>query len=162
MQHDTSPYNIFIGGKENRVICSGLYLRYSKMRYIKFYQKFNRFAMKCFMDEALRFFKHCAKTCIIDNTNLAVLYGTGPRAVFNPEMVNFSKNYGFEWKAHEVRHSDRKAGTERNFWTTETNFIPGRSFTDIEDLNKQAFEWATERYAKRPLKQNLFPSRPSR
>ncbi len=158
MQHDTSPYNIFIGGKENRVICSGLYLRYSKMRYIKFYQKFNRFAMKCFMDEALRFFGHCAKTCIIDNTNLAVLYGTGPRAVFNPEMVNFSKNYGFEWKAHEVRHSDRKAGTERNFWTTETNFIPGRSFTDIEDLNKQAFEWATERYAKRPqAKTKLIP-----
>jgi hypothetical protein len=72
--------------------------------------------------------------------------------------VNFSKNYGFEWKAHEIGHSDRKAGTERNFWTVETNFLPGRSFADIEDLNAQAFEWATERYAKRPQsKTGLIP-----
>src|SRR4030042_5179786 len=38
MQHDTSPYNVKIGGKETPVICSGLYLRYSKMRYIRFYR----------------------------------------------------------------------------------------------------------------------------
>jgi transposase len=158
MQHDTSLYKVKIGGKETPVICSGLYLRYSKMRYIRFYRRFNRFTMKCFMDEALRFFGYCAKICVIDNTSLAIWYGTGPRAVFAPEMVNFSKNYGFEWKAHEVGHSDRKAGKERNFWTVETNFLPGRTFADIEDLNAQAFEWATQRYAKRPQsKTGLIP-----
>lgn len=158
MQHDTSPYNVRIGGKETPIICSGLYLRYSKMRYIRFYRRFNRFIMKCFFDEALRFFGYCAKTCIIDNTSLAIWYGTGPRAVFAPEMMNFSKNYGFEWKAHEIGHSDRKAGKERNFWTVETNFLPGRSFTDMEDLNTQAFEWATQRFAKRPQsKTGLIP-----
>ncbi len=158
MQHDTSPYKVKIGGKEMGIICSGLYLRYSKMRYIKFHLRFNRFIMKCFFDEALRFWGYCAKICIIDNTNLAIWYGTGPRAVFSPEMVNFSRNYGFDWKAHEVGHSDRKGGKERDFWTVETNFLPGRSFADIEDLNKQAFEWATERYAKRPQsKTGLIP-----
>ncbi len=158
MQHDTSPYKVRIGGKETSVIGSGLYLRYSKMRYVRFYRRFNRFTMKCFMDEALRFWGCCAKTCVIDNTSLAIWYGTGPRAVFAPEMVNFSKNYGFEWKAHEVGHSDRKAGVERSFWTVETNFLPGRTFADIEDLNAQAFEWATQRYAKRPQsKTGLIP-----
>jgi len=158
MQHDTSPYRVKIGGKEMPVIGSGLYLRYSKMRYIRFYRRFNRFTMKCFMDEALRFFGYCAKICIIDNTSLAIWYGTGPRAVFSPEMAGFSKNYGFEWKAHEVGHSDRKAGKERDFWTVETNFLPGRAFADIEDLNAQAFEWATQRYAKRPQsKTGLIP-----
>ena len=133
------------------VILSGLYLRYSKMRYIKFYPHFNRFKMKCFLYEALRFWGYSARVCVIDNTNLAVLSGTGRDALFNPEMTAFARPYGFKWLAHEKGHSNRKAGTERNFWTVETNFFPGRTFESIEDLNTQAFEWATSHYARRPL-----------
>ena len=114
--------------------------------------------MKCFFHEALRFFAYTAKTCIIDNTNLAVLYGTGERAVFHPEMVAFSGNYGFQWKAHRIRLANRKAGKERNFFTLETNFFPGRTFSDLEDLNRKAFEWATGRFASRPQpKTRLIP-----
>jgi hypothetical protein len=158
MQHDTSPYRIKIGGKDTRAIASGLYLRYSKMRYVQFYPYFNRFMMKCFFYNALMFWKYSATRCVIDNTNLAVLHGTGREAVFNPEMIMFARPYGFEWKAHEINHPNRKAGIERSFYTIETNFFPGRSFESWEDLNKQAFEWATERYAKRPHSQTkLIP-----
>jgi transposase len=158
MQQDTSPYTIKIGGKFTKVICSGLYLRYSKMRYIRFYLSFNRFKMKCFFHEALTFWGYSAKKCIIDNTNLAVLHGTGLRAVFHPAMESFAKNYGFQWLAHEVGHANRKAGGERNFWTVETNFFPGRGFKDLADLNRQALQWSTERYARRPLsKTKLIP-----
>ncbi len=150
MQHDTSGYTLKLGGERRRVICSGLYLRFSKMRYVKFYTRFNRFRMKCFFHEALRFFGYTDKTCIIDNTNLAVLYGTGERAVFHPEMLAFAKGYGFQWKAHRIRQSNRKAGKERNFFTLETNFFPGRRFADLDDLNRQAFDWATRRFADRP------------
>lgn len=159
MQHDTSEHWITIGTTRHKLICSGLYLRYSKMRYIKYYHRFNRFTMKCFMDEALRFFKYSARVCIIDNTSLAIDYGSGRRAVFSNEMVVFTKNYGFEWYAHEINHSNRKAGKERNFRTVETNFVPGRKFCSLADLNKQAFEWATQRYANRPQsKTGLIPS----
>ena len=151
MQHDTSPCRVEIGGRFMAVILSGLYLRFSKIRYIKFYPHFNRFRMKCFFHEALRFWGFCARICIIDNTNLAVLRGTGKDAVFHPEMTAFAKPYGFTWMAHEKGHANRKAGKERNFWTVETNFLPGRSFESIEDLNRQAYEWATSYYARRPL-----------
>jgi len=152
MQHDTSPYRLMIGDKQVKVIASGLYLRYSKMRYVKFYLTFNRFKMKCFFHEALTYWGYAAKRTVIDNTNLAVLHGTGKDAVFNPEMVSFADRYGFHWLAHELGHSNRKAGKERNFWTLETNFFPGRSFKNIGDLNTQAFDWATVRYAKRPVR----------
>lgn len=159
MQHDTSPYTIKIGGRPVSVICSGLYLRYCKMRYIKFYPSFNRFKMKCFFYEALTHLGYSADTCVIDNTNLAILHGTGKDAVFNPEMISFAKPYGFSWLAHEKGHSNRKAGKERNFWTIETNFFPGRTFESIEDLNSQGFSWATERYARRPQsKTRLIPT----
>ena len=80
MQQDTSSYIVTVGGKKMRVIASGLYFRYSKMRYVKFYHSYDRFAMKCFFFEALIYFGYSAKTCIIDNTNLAVASGTGERA----------------------------------------------------------------------------------
>jgi transposase len=160
MQHDTSSFTVTLNGKKQTVICSGLYLRYSKMRYIKFYRRFNRFDMKCFLHEALTFWGYCARTCIIDNTSLAVWYGSGSRAVFSPEMVAFAKNYGFTWYAHEISHANRKAGKERNFNTVNTNFVPGRSFTSLDDINRQAFAWATQRYAQRPQsKTGLIPAR---
>ena len=44
---------------------------------------------------------------------------------------------GFEFLCHEIRHPNRKAGEERSFWTVETNFLPGRRFSSLEDLNQQ-------------------------
>jgi len=160
MQHDTSPYKIRIGGKPVRVVASILYFRYSKMRYLKFYRSFNRFTMKCFFHEALSFFGFSANRCIIDNTNLARLRGSGKNAVIVPEMEYFARQYGFEFRCHEIGHANRKAGNERSFYTVETNFFPGRTFENLEDLNHQALEWATVRIAKRPVgKSGLIPAK---
>jgi hypothetical protein len=115
--------------------------------------------MKCFLHEALSFWNYAAVVCIIDNTNLARLRGTGKNAVIVPEMEQFAKQYGFELVCHEVGHANRKAGNERGFYTVETNFFPGRKFENIEDINRQAFEWATVRMANRPTgKTRLIPA----
>ena len=160
MQHDTSPYRIKIDETPTGVIASLLYYRYSKQRYLKFYRSFNRFRMKCFFHEALTHFGFCAPECIIDNTNLAVLHGTGPDAVINPEMESFSRRYGFRFVAHRIGHANRKAGEERSFWTTETNFFPGRTFSSIEDMNEQARQWSTEIMANRPQTKNrIIPAK---
>lgn len=150
MQQDTSPYTVLLSGHPTRVTASDLYLRYCKERYLKFYLKFDRFAMKCFFAEALGYWKKVAPRCVIDNTNLAVLRGTGENAVMVPEMAAFARSLGFAWQAHRLKHSNRKGGVERAFWTVETNFFPGREFRDLSDLNAQALEWATVRFSRRP------------
>jgi len=160
MQHDTSPYTVKFGTNRVKVVASVIYMRYSKMRYLKFYRSFNRFAMKCFIHEALTFWGHAAPICIIDNTNLARLWGTGKNAVMAPEMKQFAKQYGFEFICHEVRHSNRKAGNERSFYTVETNFFPGRTYESLEDMNQQAFDWATIRMPNRPVsKTKIIPAK---
>lgn len=104
------------------------------------------------------FWGYAAKWCIIDNTNLARLRGSGKRAVIVPEMASFGERYSFEFLCHEIGHANRKAGEERSFWTVETNFLPGRSFESLEDLNEQALEWATVRMDHRPVsKTGLIP-----
>jgi len=159
MQHDTSPYRVRLGVISVLVQGSLLYFRYSKIRYLKFYRSFNRFRMKCFFHEALVYWKHAAENCIIDNTNLARLRGTGANAVIVPEMERFAAQYGFKFVCHEKGHANRKAGNERGFYTVETNFFPGRSFDSLEDMNRQAFDWATRRSANRPTgKTRLIPS----
>ncbi len=160
MQHDTSPYQIKLSDRRTRLVASLLYLRYSKRRYLKFHRTFNRFAMQCFFHEALTYWGYSAWRCIIDNTNLARLRGSGRRAVIVPEMASFAKRYGFEFICHELGHSDRKAGEERSFWTVETNFLKGRTFESLEDLNHQAFQWATVRMEQRPVrKSGLIPAK---
>ena len=159
MQHDTSPHVIELGGQKKILQCAGLYFRYSKVRYIKYYTSFDKFAMKGFMHEALTYWKYAAGTCMIDNTSLAVHRGTGPDAVFHDDMNTFAKRYGFEWTAHPIMKPNWKAGKERNFRTVETNFIPGRTFKNLEDLNRQALKWATSWYFQHPdEKTKLVPT----
>jgi transposase len=160
MQHDTTIYQVKLAGKRTKVVASLLYLRYSKRRYLKFYRAFNRFAMKCFLHEALMYWGYSARQCIIDNTNLARLRGTGSQAVIVPEMNAFSRRYGFQFVCHAINHPNRKAGNERSFWTVETSFLPGRTFDSLEDLNSQARQWATERMEHRPqTKARLIPAK---
>ena len=159
MQHDTTVYRVKVAERWTRLIASLIYLRYSKRRYLKFYRVFNRFAMKCFLHEALMFWGYAAWKCIIDNTNLARLCGVGSHAVIVPEMVAFSKRYGFQFVCHAIDHPNRKAGNERSFWSVETSFLPGRTFASLEDLNEQARRWATERMEHRVLtKARVIPA----
>ena len=52
-----------------------------------------------------------------------------------------------------------RPGEERSFLTVETNFIPGRTFQSLEDLNRQALEWSTVRMEQRPQgKAGLIPA----
>ncbi len=160
MQHDTTIYQVKLSGQRTKLIASLLYLRYSKRRYLKLYRVFSRFVMKCFLHEALMFWGCAARQCIIDNTNLARLRGAGKRAAIVPEMNAFSRRYGFPFVCHAIDHPNRKAGKERSFWTVETNFLPGRVFDSLEDLNGQARQWATERMEHRPqTKTRLIPAK---
>jgi hypothetical protein len=160
MQHDTTVYFLPLASQKIKVVASLLYFRYSKIRYLKFYRNFDRFRMQCFLHEALLHYGYCASVCIIDNTNLARLSGSGSRAVIVPEMERFSGKYGFRFACHALNHPNRKAGNERGFYTVETNFFPGRRFATMEELNRSAFEWSTQRRYHRPVgKSGVIPAK---
>jgi len=159
MQHDTSPFTLLVGSQRLGLQASLLYLRYSKRRYLQFYPLFDRFHMKCFLHLALTHWGYAPRLCVIDNTNLARWRGLGANALMVPEMEAFAKAYGFRFLCHAPQHSDRKAGEERSFLTVETNFIPGRTFPSLGDLNRQALEWSTVRLEQRPQgKAGLIPA----
>lgn len=107
MQHDTSPHVVRIGGVERRVQTASLVLCYSRMRFIQLYPTFNRFICKLFLHDALHFFGAVARDCMIDNTHVVVLKGTGKQMVPVPEMEAFAERYGFRFIAHEKGDANR-------------------------------------------------------
>jgi hypothetical protein len=80
-------------------------------------------------------------TCMIDNTHVVVASGTGARMVPAPEMAAFAERFGFGFRAHEKGDANRSARVERPFSFIEGNFLAGRTFTDLADLNAHARAW---------------------
>src|SRR5277367_1042069 len=141
MQHDTSPHDVTIGGKRRRVQCSSLVLCYSRMIFAMVFLTWNRFWVKVFLTEALRFFQGAAGRCMLDNASVVVAGGTGKNAVMAPEMVAYGTRFGFGFAAHELGDANRSARVERPFHHIENNFYVGRTFVDLADLNAQLRAW---------------------
>ena len=152
MQHDTSPYTIRIGGQEAKCQCASLVLGYSRRLYMRFYPRFDRFACKCFLTEALRYMTGSCQRCIIDNSSVILACGAGASAQVAPEMEAFERRFGFRFMAHELMHANRKGKIERPYDYIENNFLVGRTFQDDADLNRQALEWV-ERANQRRLRE---------
>lgn len=152
MQHDTSPYALKLGGKKTSLQCASLVLGYSRMLYLRFYPQFQRFHMKIFLTEAFQYFGGACRRCVIDNTSIAIACGSGARAQMAPEIEVFEERFGFRFLAHEIMHSDRKGKIERPYDYIFRNFLVGRTFRDLADLNRQALGWL-ERANRRRLRE---------
>ncbi len=148
MQHDISPHDVEVGGKKRRLQCAGLILCHSRMLFARCYPTFNRFFAKIFLTEALLFLGGAARRCVIDNTSIVIAHGSGRKAVIAPEMEAFCERFGFMFVAHAVGDANRKGRIERPFAFIEKNFYPGRTFTDLSDLNRQMAAWCEKVNAK--------------
>ena len=154
MQHDTSPHQVMLNGKKLKAQCASLVLAYSRKLFIQYYPAFTRFEAKVFLTQAFQFMQGTCPRCVIDNTSVIVVHGSGANADMAPEMERFGKIFGLTFMAHEIGDKDRSARVERNFSYIEGNFLPGRTFTDWHDLNEQARAWCT-RVANRKPKRSL-------
>lgn len=141
MQHDTSPHKVKLGDTIVTAQCASLTLAYSRYLFMQYYPCFTRFEAKTFLKAAFEFMQGNCQRCMVDNTSVILAAGSGADAVISAEMTTFSRMFGFEFIAHRIMHSDRKAYVERPFHYIENNFLAGRTFNDWEDLNEQAKNW---------------------
>src|SRR5258708_19371346 len=135
MQHDTSPHVLELGGKEVRVQTASLVLCHCRMLFFQMYPCFTRFECKLFLTDALSYFGGACEHCMIDNTHVVVLSGTGRDMVPVPEMVAFGERYHFEFRAHEVADANRSGRVKPPFHFIETNFLAGRRLASWRSFN---------------------------
>lgn len=140
MQHDTSPHEAKIGEVLKDVQTASLVLCHSRMIFFQVYPRFSRFECKVFLADAIAYFGGAAQTCMIDNTHVVVLHGSGADMVPVPEMAAFGERYGFHFQAHEKGDANRSARVEAPFSRIERAFLKGGRFADFTDLNEQALQ----------------------
>jgi len=148
MQHDTSPHHADIGGRVRSVQLAGLALAYSRLAFVQLYPQFTRFECKLFLDDALDYVDGVCPICMVDNTSVIVLRGTGENMVPVPEMASFGEARGFEFRAHEKGDANRSAVVEGLFDYVQNNFLAGRKFLDFDHANHEAVAWCDKINAK--------------
>jgi transposase len=148
MQHDTSPHKVRLGDRVRLLQDASLVLCHSRLLFHQYYPTFNRFWCKVFLTEALTYFGGACARCMIDNTHVVVLQGSGAAMIPVPEMAAFAERFGFVFQAHAIGHANRSARVERPFRYIENNFLAGREFKDLDDLNQQARAWCDQVNAK--------------
>jgi hypothetical protein len=149
MQHDTSPHRVLLGAHMVLLQCATLVLAHSRMIYGQVYERWTRLTARGFLTAAIQFFGGAAARCIIDNSNVVLLHGTGHNAVVTAEMTAFGKRFGVTFLAHGLMKPNRKGKVERPFHFVEHNFYPGRTFADLADCNRQFLEWCDKQNGSR-------------
>lgn len=66
---------------------------------------------------------------------------TGGRPVYNANYGMFQETLGFETRLCKARHPWTKGAAERLVGFVKENFIQGRKFLNVTDLNMQALAW---------------------
>lgn len=141
MQHDTSPHHAWIGGILRPAQTASLVFCFSRRLFFQMYPTFTRFDCKVFLTDAFEYFGGVCARCMIDNTGVIVLHGTGVDMVPVPEMAVFAERYRFTFVAHEKGDANRSARVEGPFHYIEHNFLAGRRFLDWAELNREALVW---------------------
>ena len=158
MQHDTSPHTVVVGDRRRTFQCASLVLCYSRMIFSQLYPRWSRFECRVFLSEALQVWGGSARRCMIDNSSVILAGGSGAEARISGEMEALATRFGFRFEAHALGDANRSARVERAFRYIETNFYPGRQFSDLSDLNRQLRGWC-DRTNQRP-KRTLAGARP--
>ena len=112
-------------------------LSFSRMLYVEFTTSMKlESLLRCHL-QAFEFFGGWPATILYDNMKQVKL----DSAQWNPLFLDFAHHYGFVPHTHAVRRPRTKGKVERMVYYVKDNFLNGRSFTDLPDLNAQGRGW---------------------
>ncbi len=113
-------------------------LGYSRMRFVRFTTSMTvPFLIESQM-AAFNYFGGAPEEVLYDNMKQVKLAA----GEFHPLFLDFARTEGFEIRTHRVRRPRTKGKVERSVLFVRNNFLNGRTFRDLEDLNGQAMGWA--------------------
>jgi transposase len=119
-----------------------LVLSFSRMLYVEFTTSMDLATLlQCHL-HAFAFLGGWPKELLYDNMKQVKLL-PGPQGAWNPLFLDFVEHYGITPKTCRVRRPRTKGKVERMVGYLKENFLAGRSFADLADLNAQGHHWLT-------------------
>lgn len=132
---------IDINGVTHKVPVFVMILGYSRMRYVEFTKRCDLFSLERCILNAFEYFGGIPETVLTDNMKTVIIGRESGKPIWNPAFLDFCNDMGFVPKVCKVRRPQTKGKVERLVNYVKYNFMPGREFTDINDLNRQARKW---------------------
>ncbi len=128
-------------GNTWRCACFAMVCHHCGMRYIEFFPNAKQENLFIGMIHAFSVMG-VPKYVLTDNMKSVVIgRDVLGNPIFNHDYDVFQKALSFETKLCKVAHPYTKGGVERLVRYVKENFIQGRTFINISDLNKKALEW---------------------
>ncbi len=141
---------ISIGRARRRLSCFVATLSYSRAFYFEFF--FDQ-VMESFLRGHINAFEEwqgCARILLYDNLRSVVLERRGDDVRFHPRLLDLCAHYHFAPRPCQVRAGNQKGRVERGIRYIRESFFAARSFTTLEDLNRQAKSWRNQVAHRRP------------
>jgi transposase len=137
-------------GRAERVLWAFvMVLSFSRQVYLRFFLGASMpFFLRGHVD-GFGFFGGVPRVLLYDNLKSAVLERHGDAVRFNPKLLELASYYRFEARPVAVARGNEKGRVERAIRYIRDAFFAARTYTDLDDLNRQAREWMTTRSAER-------------
>ena len=140
-QMDWSPHKVIIGGKEQIVHTGSIVLCYSRWLFMRHLTDETLESVISLHEQAFQELGAVPEIITYDNMTTVGRH-IGPGEIWiNPTFQRFSKEYGFEIVILKPGAKERHGKVERPFHYIENNFLAGREFDDMEDLNNRGDQW---------------------
>jgi len=143
-QVDLSPYTVLLSGEPVAVVCFSLVLGYSRWQFIRFF--FHADVHSVCHSHILAFEEAggVPYEILYDRMKQVVLESHRDGVVYHPLFERLAQHYGFRAVPLAPGYKEGKGKVENPFRYVEGNFLAGRTFHDLTDLNRQATEWLVE------------------
>ncbi len=139
-----------VGRARRRLSCFLITLSYSRALYLEFF--FDQ-SMENFLRGHVHAFQAWSgqpRILLYDNLRSAVLERRGDQIHFHPRLLDLCSHYHFAPRPCQVRAGNQKGKVERAVLYVRESFWAGRTFTTLEELNRQAFLWRDQVAHQRP------------
>lgn len=131
-------------GKKLRAACFALICHHCGVRYIEFFPNAKQENLFIGMIHGFRYMG-IPEYVLTDNMKSVVIKRDWEgRPIWQKDYEAFMTTIGFQTKLCKFRHPFTKGKVERLIRFVKENFLAGRSFWTVTDLNREALEWCRE------------------
>ena len=140
-QMDWSPHQTIVGGRRQIVHTGSIVLCFSRWLFTRHFTDETIESVVRLHEEAFQELGSVPETMTYDNMTTVGRH-TGPGKVWiNPTFKRWAEQYGFKIVILPPGAKERHGKVERPFHYIEHNFLAGREFENLEDLNRRADLW---------------------
>jgi len=129
-------------GRAHKLPVFVMVLGYSRATFVEYTRRCDIYSfLRCFV-HAIEHFGGVPKIMLTDHMKTVVTGMNDDRTPqWNRMFEDFALSVGLTPKLCKVRRPETKGKVERGVQFVKDNFWPGRTYTDIADLNRQAIQW---------------------